>query len=120
VLSEWVQGYDNGVVAGRMVRRGDWKLIRFNHADIPDQLFNLATDPDELHNRADDSPEIVKDLAGLLEDGWEPERVAAEFDEKGAHIGLLNRWHRTVQTADAPEDVWRVPPEVNRLPEYFV
>ncbi len=120
VLSEWVQWYDDRVVAGRMVRQDDWKLIRFNHAAIPDQLFDLSTDPDELENHAGESLEIVQDLGEQLEDGWDPGRITAEFGEKREHVKLLNRRHQIVPTAEAFTDVWRLPSEVNRLPERFI
>jgi len=49
---------------GRMLRRGDWKLIAMNQGRP--QLFNLAADPYEKRDLADAEPERVAELQKLL------------------------------------------------------
>jgi arylsulfatase A len=51
------------------VRKGDWKLVRYDVFD-PDktttELYNIPADPGEEHNVAADHPEIVDQLMTLL------------------------------------------------------
>ncbi len=50
----------------RMVRVGDWKLVRVN--GDPWELYNLAEDPTELNNLVKDHPEKVRELVKAYED----------------------------------------------------
>ncbi|MDA0347132.1 MAG: arylsulfatase [Verrucomicrobia bacterium] len=50
----------------RMVRVGDWKLVRVNGNAW--ELYNLAEDPTELDNLAENKPEKVKELIKAYED----------------------------------------------------
>lgn len=52
------------------LRRGDWKLVRYNVNEDPDgpyELYDLATDPGEDNDVADAHPGVVDELSGLLE-----------------------------------------------------
>ena len=53
-----------GMTGGRMLRRGDWKLIAMNQGRP--QLFNLAADPFEKRDLAEAEPERVAELQKLL------------------------------------------------------
>ncbi len=58
------QGGKQGVV------KGDWKGIRLGtlkNANASLELYNLKTDPSETTNVADQHPEIVKELAAIME-----------------------------------------------------
>jgi arylsulfatase A-like enzyme len=67
--------YSNqGGKPGSAVREGDWKLIEF-HEDGRRELFNLREDVSETRNLAAKHPEIVKRLAGVL-DEWRKETGA--------------------------------------------
>ena len=50
----------------RMVRVGDWKLVRVN--GDPWELYNLVEDPTELNNLVKDHPEKVRELVKAYED----------------------------------------------------
>ena len=119
-VSEWTQPYDGGLVPGRMVRGGKWKLIRFAHADVPDQLFDLERDPEELENRAADAPEVVSRLGAALEAGWDPEAVARRAREKRPHLRLIQAANHVVRPAEPETDLWRVPAWAARWPETVV
>ncbi|MFV0606024.1 MAG: arylsulfatase [Niabella sp.] len=60
--------HENG---GRQaVRMGNWKGVKYNASEDPDspiQLYNLITDRGEINNIADAHPEIVKQIATVLQ-----------------------------------------------------
>jgi arylsulfatase A len=66
------------------LRKGDWKLVNYN-VFTPEkttvELYNIATDPGEQNNVADANPEIVKELAALM-DGARAESEAFPFESK--------------------------------------
>lgn len=49
----------------RAVRRGPWKLVLLR--DGSRELYDLSRDPGEQHDRAVEHPELVEELAGVLE-----------------------------------------------------
>ena len=53
---------------GRMLRRGDWKLIERDAGKSRTKLFNLADDPYERDNLASREPDRVAELQRLLRD----------------------------------------------------
>lgn len=42
--------HNGGLAFMRMIRTGDWKLVRHYHSDQMDELYDLKNDPDETHN----------------------------------------------------------------------
>jgi hypothetical protein len=120
VLSEWVQVFRDRVVAARMVRSGEWKLIHYDHEDIPDQLFDLRSDPEELSNLASDRPDVLQTLTKALQQGWEPRRVAARFAEKREHLDLIGKWSRSVPPPEPPGEKWPIPESATARPERVI
>lgn len=52
------------------LRLGDWKGVRVNmsnNSDAPIELYNLAVDIGEQHNIAAENPEIVREIAEIME-----------------------------------------------------
>ncbi|MFW6133008.1 MAG: sulfatase-like hydrolase/transferase [Planctomycetota bacterium] len=120
VLCEWVQYFRRQAVAARMVRAGRWKLTRYDHDEMPDQLFDLDADPDELTDRAGDRPDQVRRLGELLERGWEPDRVAARYAEKSAHVSMLHRCYRADPPDEPTTEKWRIPDTALARPEVVI
>jgi len=60
--------YRGDVVPYSIVRRGDWKLIK-RYEGLPYELFNLREDLSEKSDVSSSRPEVVQELARLLE-GW--------------------------------------------------
>ena len=57
------------------VRKGNWKAVRYDmgaNPDAPIELFDLSTDLGETTNVADDHPDIVAEMARLMEESREP------------------------------------------------
>ena len=53
----------------RMVRHGDWKLVRTESSgkrSATEELFNLATDPAESQNLAQQHPDILAEMQQRL------------------------------------------------------
>jgi len=54
----------------KALRKGDWKLVNYN-VFTPEkttvELYNIASDPGEQNNVADANPELVKELAALMD-----------------------------------------------------
>lgn len=42
--------HNNGLAYLRMIRTGDWKLVRHHHANFLDELYDLKNDPGETRN----------------------------------------------------------------------
>jgi arylsulfatase A-like enzyme len=53
----------------KALRKGDWKLVRYNVLDpekITTELYNIPNDPGEANNLAAENPELVKELLELM------------------------------------------------------
>lgn len=69
------------------VRKGDWKLVRYNVLDpekITTELYNLSTNLGEENNVAEQHPEIVKELSEIMKNA----RTKSEVFTFGA-VGYL-------------------------------
>lgn len=97
----------------RMVREGDWKLTYYHGQPV--QLFNLAEDPDEMHDRAGDPKceEVRERLRTKVLDGWDPEWVKREIEDRQRELPILRDWARTVQPADTCR--WSLLPKMDYL-----
>lgn len=111
VISEYVVRGPDGLVAGRMVRRGRWKFIHYAGHERSDQLFDVEHDPQELDNRAAEHPEVTQELRRVLLDGWNPRELVARV----AREQEANRGGRATAAAFDPER-WPIPAGVCRLP----
>lgn len=66
------------------LRKGDWKLLRYNVNKEPQgefELYNIADDPGEIHNLASEKPEKLQELIGLLK-GARTESEVFAFQSK--------------------------------------
>lgn len=60
------------------VRKGDWKLVRYDVLDTAKtttELYNLASDLGEENNVAPQHPEIVSELLEIMEQGRTPSEI---------------------------------------------
>ena len=60
------------------VRKGDWKLVRYNVFDPENtttELYNIPADPGETKNLAGEHPEIVEELTTLMKQAHTPSAV---------------------------------------------
>ena len=67
------------------VRKGDWKLVRYNVLDpekITTELYNLSTDLGEENNVTEQHPEIVKELSEIMKNARTKSEVFT-FDAVG-------------------------------------
>lgn len=120
VVSEWTQRFQDDIVTGRMVRRGPWKLIHFEHADMPDQLFHLEDDPDEMANRVETESDVRRSLLAELLEDWQPADIVASAREEAKHQAVL-RGFKTHHPPPEPEtDRWPVPEATVRPPDILV
>lgn len=73
------ESHSEGNVTGSfMVRKGDWKYIRFTWYD--DLLFNLGEDPGEFVNRIDDpgAQDVLAELQEILDGEMDTEQVTRD------------------------------------------
>lgn len=67
------------------VRKGDWKLVRYNVLDpekTTTELYNLSTDLGEENNVAEEHPEIVEELSEIMKNARTESEVFT-FDATG-------------------------------------
>jgi choline-sulfatase len=115
VVSEYLEKDKQGrIVPSRMIRQGDWKLIRYAHYEENDILFNLKDDPLETTNVRDRHPQVYEQLLARLTDGWDVEAQAARDRIKQQHYRILAKWGK-VSPVDEPER-WPVPEHARQLP----
>lgn len=64
---------DGSTGPSRMVRKGPWKLMWLEGADI--RLYNVVDDPNEVNDRSTDPAcaDIMAGLQDILFDGWDPD-----------------------------------------------
>jgi arylsulfatase A-like enzyme len=103
-----------------MIRRGKWKLNHYHHPELPDMLFNLEADPEELEDRAEERPDLVQRLMDMLNEDWEPERVAKEFEDKCRHMALIRKWNGVALPPEPVSEKWPVPEEAKHLPKVMI
>ncbi|MCP3938628.1 MAG: hypothetical protein GY708_25040, partial [Actinomycetia bacterium] len=105
--------------ASFMIRRGDWKYVRYMLEDTPAQLFDMAADPDELDDRINDPAmagltiELEAELVAILDPDATDQRVRAE---QQANLAAVERPPRA-GGAELPRTAlgtialgWSVPP----------
>ncbi len=97
----------------RMIRQGDWKL-NYYHGQ-PSQLFNLKEDPNELQDKTDDPKcqDIKNELTKKVLDGWNPEKIKLQMEEKKLDTQILGRWTRNTKPVDHYR--WTLLPEMDYL-----
>lgn len=67
------------------VRKGNWKLVRYNVLDpekTTTELYNLSTDLGEENNVAEQHPEMVEELSNIMKNARTESEVFT-FDSKG-------------------------------------
>ena len=96
-----------------MIRHGDWKLNYYYGQ--PSQLFNLKDDPNELQDKTDDPKcqDIKNELTKKVLDGWNPEKIKLQMEEKQLDTQILGRWTRNTQPVDQYR--WNLLPEMDYL-----
>lgn len=97
----------------RMIRHGDWKLNYYYGQ--PSQLFNLKDDPHELQDKTDDPKcqDIKNELTKKVLDGWNPDKIKLQMEEKQLDTQILGRWTRNTQPVDQYR--WNLLPEMDYL-----
>jgi arylsulfatase A len=67
------------------VRKGNWKAVRLGvkeNPHAPIELYDLIGDPAEQHNVAADFPDLVQEMAALMQEAHVPNPVFALFAEE--------------------------------------
>lgn len=76
------------------VRRGDWKGIRLGRDEGRMQLFDLKSDPGETNDVAADHPEVVAEIASIMEGAVTPNsRYPIGEVYRGGAIWLAENHH---------------------------
>lgn len=106
VLSEYKESNKKSqFIPGRMIRKGQWKLISYLGYDEYDLLFNLEEDPDELNNVLSQHPDKVMELKSLMIQDWDIEKVKKNFINKKRHLQIIERWGKETGVKDIER--WR-------------
>jgi len=64
------------------VRKGNWKAVRLGvkgNPNAPIELYDLLGDPSEEHNVASEFPEVVQEMAAIMQEAHVPNPVFALF-----------------------------------------
>jgi arylsulfatase A len=87
------------------IRRGDWKAVRLDAIENPDapiELYHLASDPGEEHDVAGRYPEIVQEMATLMERARTRSEVFPELNSASARAAAW--WSVTAYCSPATRD----------------
>jgi choline-sulfatase len=115
VLSEWIEGHENALAPGRMIRRGRWKYVSFAHADCTGLLFDVEGDPAEVNDVAEEHPDVVRELDARLTKDWEVARIIDRHRERCAQRSLV--WKAPPNPLLRRDEHWCVPECARHLPE---
>jgi choline-sulfatase len=87
-------------IPSRMIRRGPWKLYRYDD-DTQPALFNLDTDPDEHTNLGEIAQyaDVRTDLLERLAHGWNPQEIRRVMAERARAMPALCAWSAVVNPA---------------------
>jgi len=110
VISDFAAGGVPGPL--RMVKRGQWKLIRIG--GHPPLLFDLASDPDELVDRSNDpaARDVLASLLATAPDGYDPVSVDAAVRLSQRRRLLIRGVNE--QAPSPTQWNWKVRPEDDR------
>jgi len=103
-----------GAPAGRMVRRGRWKLVHYD--GFAPQLYDLESDPGEFNDLGGEAAhaEVRDELHRRVLDGWSGEFIGRELARSRRHHAMLGEWFRQVQPAN--DMTWCPPDGANQFP----
>lgn len=119
VVSEWINNpYFKGTEFGRMVRKGEHKLMTF--ADFPesDLLVNPESDYWETENLADKLPEKAAELRKIAYDRINPERIVADKNNRDSGYDIVAEFNRNHGVKNT--ETWTVSDKGRSFPEHFV
>ena len=119
VYSEWMTDPRlNGKELGRMVRKGEYKLISYYNYPECDQLFCIPDDPWELHDLAKERPDVLDEMRHLAYDNYDAEDVVRRkvARENGVKLVQMAARKNGVQNTET----WEPTPEQARWPEHYV
>lgn len=89
--------YPKMFVPMAMVRRDQYKLIKYHSYDTP-SLFDLAQDPNEESDLGGypNYQDIVRDLSAILNEQWDSQSVDDYCKSMDGHYSIINQWsHKT-------------------------
>ncbi len=117
-ISEFVYNSDDeGLIPGRMVRKGKWKLISYDVNEGSDELYDMDSDPWETKNLSGCIKDTEEEFKQLTLEGWDHGKIIEEYTERMEHHKILAKWGAVV---DVPEtERWKVSEEARRLPEIY-
>lgn len=114
VFSECMEKTEKGFCPGIMVRKGNYKLIRYFGYEDHSLLFDMKEDPKEVHNLAELQPETAQSLSDLIHCIWNPEQIIKEHVKRTEHIKILMKWGKTVHPEETER--WHIPQEALEMP----
>lgn len=117
VISEFIDRMKGKAVAGRMVRRGDWKLISYASYEENDALFNIKEDPFEIYNVIGSNPDVASELRKIINENWEVDIVLEEFENREVNHVILSKWGKMMNFDESER--WNIPKESTSLPKIF-
>jgi len=117
-ISEFVYSQSpESLIPGRMLRKGNWKLISYYGHEEFDALYDIDKDPWETENLSVCFKDKVEELKQLLLEGWDTIKVMKEYKVRIEHHKILAKWGAAV---DVPEtERWKVSEEARKLPEIY-
>ncbi len=113
VLSEFIERYEGEIVPGRMIRKGDWKLISYASIEEFDLLFNLNQDPDELNNVLNQYPEKAGKLKKLMNKNWPIEDIIEKYSLKKKYHQILSEWGQSIDYEE--KERWHIPAKLKDI-----
>lgn len=93
IISEFMENDRKGQnVIGRMVRKNDYKLIKYMDYDHEDLLFDIENDPYETRNLVDTHTEDYIELSDLLYKNFDKDNCVQNFINRKHDLSLIREY----------------------------
>lgn len=119
VIAEWINlPYMRGTDYGRMIRKGEWKLISYPKYPKEEQLLKPDSDPWELNNLIEEYPQIADELRNIAFHNINPGQIVEDKNQRDEDYAVYERFNKLIGTENV--EMWAINEEAKILPKNYL